>query len=40
MALIDERDQPGRIDMRIDLGGGDIGVAEQHLENPEIRTPF
>jgi hypothetical protein len=28
--------QPGIIDMSINLGGGDIGMAEHHLHRPEI----
>src|SRR3970040_893781 len=27
-------------DMRVDLRGGDIGMAEHHLNHPEIRAAF
>ena len=40
MARIDQRHQPRRLDMRIDLGGGDIGMAEQGLKHPQIRPTF
>ena len=36
MALVDQFDQAGAVDVRIDLGGRDIGVAEQGLQSPEV----
>ena len=37
VAFVHQCDQPCGIDMRVDLGGGDISVAEQCLQNAQIR---
>lgn len=29
----------GAVDMGVDLGGGDVGVSEEVLDDAEIRTP-
>ena len=39
MAGIDQLDQPSAVDVGIDLGGRDVGVAEQRLEDTEVRAP-
>jgi len=31
--------QPFRRDVRVDLGGGDVGVAEHRLDGAQIRAP-
>ena len=38
MAAVHQLDEPPRIDMGVDLGGRDIGVAEQHLNGAKIRA--
>src|SRR5690606_3252215 len=37
MPRIDQRDEPGRIDVRIDLRRGYVGVTEQRLQHAEVR---
>ena len=36
MPRVDQRDEPCRIDVGIDLGGGDVGMAEQSLQHAQI----
>ena len=35
--FVDKRDQPRRLDMRVNLRGGDIRVAEQRLQRAQVR---
>ncbi len=38
MARIHQLDQPSSVHMGVNLGGGDVGMAEQGLQNPEISS--
>ena len=38
MAAVHQLDQPGGIDMGVDLGGRDVGVAKKGLEHAQIRA--
>ena len=38
MACVDQFDQPCSVDMGVNLGGGDVGVTKQGLQNPEISS--
>ena len=38
MAGVDQFDQAGRVDMRVDLRGGDVGMAQQRLEDAQVRA--
>ena len=40
MRLIDQFDQPLAVDMGINFGGGNVGVAKQGLERAQIRAAF
>ena len=40
MPSIDQFYQPGGIDMGVDLGGGDIGMAQQSLQHPQVCPAF
>ena len=39
MACVDQFHQPCSVDMGVNLGGGDVGVTKQGLQNPEIGAP-
>jgi hypothetical protein len=32
--------QPGPVDMGVDFGGSDVGVAQQFLHDPQVGAPF
>ena len=36
MAAVDQLDQPCGVDVRVDLGGSDVGVSKQGLKHPEV----
>ena len=40
MTLVHQSHEARCIDMRIDLGGGDIGMAQQRLQYPQIGPAF
>lgn len=40
MPLVHQRDEPRCIYMRIDLGRGDVRVAEQCLQHPQVGATF
>lgn len=40
MAFIDQRNQPCRVDMSVNLGRRNVGVAQQGLEYPQVRASF
>src|SRR5947209_7216533 len=40
MAAVDQFDQAAAVDMGVDLGGGDVGMAEQELERAEVGAAF
>ncbi len=40
VAGIDQLDQPAAVDMGVDLRGGDVGMAEQHLQCAQIGAAF
>ncbi len=40
MARIDQSDQSAGVDMGVDLGRGDVGMAEHRLEGAQVRAAF
>src|SRR4051812_47755900 len=38
VAAVDQLDQPRAVDMRIDLRGRDVGMAEQRLKHAQVRA--
>ena len=37
VTLVDQRDEPCRIDVGIDLRGRDVGMAEKRLQHAQVR---